>query len=69
VFWMYTFPANQATRNWTALPQDWEPLRAQWEYSHAVGALFHIAALVLLILCVLAALRGGTEPVRSGGCR
>src|SRR6266540_103187 len=36
-FWTRTFPANQATRNWTVLPENWEMLRRQWEYSHAVA--------------------------------
>lgn len=31
VFWTYTFPANQATGNWTFLPDGWERLRAEWE--------------------------------------
>jgi len=39
------------------LPQQWEPLRAQWEYSHAVAALLNLAALVLLLLSLLDALR------------
>src|SRR5688500_10358899 len=56
VFWTFTYPTNQATRNWTVLPADWEPLRAQWEYSHAAGALFNLAALVLVMMCLLAAI-------------
>jgi hypothetical protein len=57
VFWTWTFPMNRETRNWQALPQQWEPLRAQWEYSHAVAALLNLAALVLLLLSLLDALR------------
>jgi hypothetical protein len=37
VFWIYTQPANAATNNWTSQPANWEVLRSQWEYSHAVG--------------------------------
>ena len=48
VFWSYTFPANQATQNWTLIPANWEVLRAQWEYSHAAGAGFQ-----LLTFCAL----------------
>src|SRR5678815_683012 len=33
-FWGLIFPVNQATQNWTMLPDNWEALRAQWEYSH-----------------------------------
>jgi uncharacterized membrane protein len=37
VFWSFTFPANQATANWSTLPPNWTELRAQWEYSHAAS--------------------------------
>ena len=45
IFFIWTFPANQATGNWTVLPADWEALRNQWEYSHAVNALLTFLAL------------------------
>jgi MFS family permease len=32
VFWTWTYPANVATNNWTAIPENWEALRRQWEY-------------------------------------
>ena len=57
VFWAFTYPTNQVTQNWTVLPQVWEPLRAQWEYSHAAGALLNLLAFIMIVLCVLAALR------------
>jgi len=38
VFMLFTQPANAATQNWTVQPDNWEALRAQWEYSHAVNA-------------------------------
>jgi hypothetical protein len=38
VFFVWTYPANQATDNWTAVPANWEQLRRQWEYSHAASA-------------------------------
>jgi formate hydrogenlyase subunit 3/multisubunit Na+/H+ antiporter MnhD subunit len=57
VFWLFTFPTNEQTRNWTELPETWEPLRAQWEYSHAAGAFLTLLALVLLLLGVYRALR------------
>jgi hypothetical protein len=53
VFFAFTYPANQATENWTVLPQNWEQLRAQWEYSHAVGAVLVFAAFVALVVAVL----------------
>jgi hypothetical protein len=54
VFWVFTFPVNQQTSDWTVLPQDWMALRAQWEYSHAAGAALHLVALVALLWSVLA---------------
>jgi hypothetical protein len=53
VFWTLTYPANQATNNWTVLPTNWQELRAQWEYSHATGAGLNLIALITLILSVL----------------
>jgi hypothetical protein len=54
LFWTLTFPANQATANWTVAPENWEALRAQWEHSHAAAAVLNVVALVALILAVLA---------------
>jgi hypothetical protein len=54
VFWIFTFPANQATSNWTMLPENWMALRAQWEYSHAAGAVLNLTAFIMLVLSVLA---------------
>jgi hypothetical protein len=53
VFWTYTYPANVATNNWTAVPPNWAELRSQWEYSHAVGALFQALAMSALIIAAL----------------
>ncbi len=53
VFFTLTYPANQQTNNWTALPANWQALRRQWEYSHAVGACLYLVALISLILSVL----------------
>jgi hypothetical protein len=52
-FWLFTYPANVATSNWTAMPQNWEKLRSQWEYSHFAGALFQLAAMSFLIVAAL----------------
>ncbi|HEY8518834.1 MAG TPA: DUF1772 domain-containing protein [Gammaproteobacteria bacterium] len=53
VFWAFTFPANQATSNWTEIPPSWEALRAQWEYSHATAAILNLVALLSLVLSAL----------------
>ncbi|MCC6983114.1 MAG: DUF1772 domain-containing protein [Bauldia sp.] len=57
VFFVFTFPTNQATTNWTVVPDNWEALRAQWEYSHAFNALIILAVLCSSIRAGLA-LRG-----------
>jgi hypothetical protein len=54
LFWTFTYPANQAAANWTQVPDRWEALRAQWEWSHAAGAALNLVAVVSLILSVLA---------------
>jgi hypothetical protein len=53
VFFVWTFPVNQATDNWTAAPENWRELRAAWEYSHAANALLMLAALVCALFAVL----------------
>jgi hypothetical protein len=52
-FWFWTFPANQATSNWTTQPDNWERLRREWEYSHLAGAFFQTLAMAALIVAVL----------------
>ena len=54
IFWIWTYPANTATANWTTIPDDWEALRTQWEYSHLAGAGFQVLALCALIVAALA---------------
>ena len=54
VFWAFTFPANQATANWTTMPDNWDALRHQWEYSHAVGAGFQFTVLAALAIGLVA---------------
>jgi hypothetical protein len=34
IFFIWTYPANQATSNWTVAPANWVSLRTQWEFSH-----------------------------------
>lgn len=54
IFWTYTQPANLATDNWTMIPQNWEALRRQWEYSHAASAVLNFIAFGALVLSLLA---------------
>ena len=53
VFFVWTFPTNQATNNWTVVPQNWNDLRIRWEYSHAANAAVTFAALVCVVVAVL----------------
>ena len=48
-FFLWTFPMNKATANWTFAPENWELLRMQWEYSHAVNAVLTFLALCCVI--------------------
>jgi hypothetical protein len=53
IFFVWTFPTNQATSNWTVVPQNWNELRSQWEYSHAANAVATFAALVCVVIAGL----------------
>jgi hypothetical protein len=53
LFFIFTFPANTATLNWTQLPDDWEVLRKRWEYSHAVRALLNLGGFGCLLMALL----------------
>ena len=53
IFFVFTFPANQATSNWTEVPANWEQLRWQWEMSHAANAVMTFAAFCSLTISVL----------------
>jgi hypothetical protein len=53
VFFVWTYPANQATDNWTTVPANWEQLRRQWEYSHAANAVVMFVAFCAIALSVL----------------
>jgi len=50
VYWILDFPANDATGNWSSLPENWQVLRMRWEAGHAIGALLALVALLCLLL-------------------
>lgn len=58
LFWIFTYPANVVTNNWTVMPDDWAVLRARWEYSHAAGALLTFGALGAYVAALFARMRG-----------
>ena len=58
IFWVFTYPVNQATNNWTVAPENWQEMRARWEYSHAVAACLDLVALIALVWSGLPPQRG-----------
>jgi hypothetical protein len=57
LFWLFTFPANAASVNWTQVTPDWDDLRGQWEWSHAAGAVCQLLALCSLLTALFARVR------------
>ena len=53
IFWMFTYPMNVASNNWTVTPANFEVARRQWEYSHAVNAVLTFVALVAITASVI----------------
>jgi hypothetical protein len=53
VFFTWTWPANQATSNWTVPTDNWRELRAHWKYAHAANAVLTFIALCCVTLSVL----------------
>lgn len=62
IFWLFTYPANAATNNWTVMPDNFEGWRQQWEYSHAINAVLTFVAFILLALSVLETRRDEEAP-------
>lgn len=52
-FFIWIFPANQATENWTMISADWDTLRSQWERTHAVNAVLTFIAFCALSLSTI----------------
>jgi hypothetical protein len=53
IFFIRTYPANQATSNWTVVPANWQQLRTTWEYAHATNAVLTFLALCAVTWSVL----------------
>jgi hypothetical protein len=53
IFFSFTFPANEATNNWTEVPADWQQLRWQWEVSHAMNAMIVFAGFCSLAVSMV----------------
>jgi hypothetical protein len=53
VFWLFTYPMNALTENWTVMPPDLDAARSQWEYSHAASSVLNLMALVSIVISTL----------------
>lgn len=53
VFFAWVFPANQETANWTVQPENWETLRRNWEYGHAVNAVLVACGAIATVLAIV----------------
>lgn len=53
VFFLFTYPVNKQTVNWTQLPDHWQALRRTWEYSHLVHAALNFVSFCLLLIVLL----------------
>ena len=45
-FFVFIYPVNGATADWTRAPENWEELRSRWEYTHAVNAVLTFISLI-----------------------
>ena len=59
VFFIWVYPGNRATANWTSVPEGWEALRRSWEYGHAANAVILFAALLATGRAIIGSRRGG----------
>ena len=55
VFFVWVFPANEATDNWVSTPPNWQVLRQRWEYGHAAGAALIFTGFCLIVAATLSA--------------
>jgi cytochrome bd-type quinol oxidase subunit 2 len=67
MFFLFNYPANAQTENWTTLPSNWRDLRARWELAHAASAVLNLIALILLTLSLLPKRRDSADLARRPG--
>ena len=53
IFFIWIYPANQGTANWTVAPDDWQTLRRHWEYAHAANAGLTFLAFCSIVVATL----------------
>lgn len=54
-WWLFVYPVNNELIHWSkdSIPKNWFLYRAQWEYTHAVRAIFQMVGFAVLVLSVL----------------
>jgi ABC-type Fe3+ transport system permease subunit len=53
LFFIFVLPADITTENWTAMPDNWDALRGQWEYATSIRALISLTGLSFLVFALL----------------
>ena len=53
IFWMFIYPINVASTNWTVTPSDFEAARQQWGNSRAVNAVLTFVGLAAIAVSVV----------------
>lgn len=48
-FFLWVYPANQATAQWTVATDGFERLRTRWEYTHAANAVLTLLAVAATV--------------------
>lgn len=61
IFFVWVYPANEATADWQTAPERWRELRMHWEVGHAANAVLTFMAFCMVSL---ACIRAG--PRREG---
>jgi hypothetical protein len=53
ISFLWIYPANQWTANWTTLPDNWEALWRQWTYGHTANAILTFVGLCAVTCSVV----------------
>lgn len=68
VFFIWVFPGNQQTANWTQQPDNWAALRGNWEYGHAANAVIVFIAFIASCLASVGNSDRVAERQSDGDC-
>ena len=67
VFWLFTYPMNVVSGNWTVSPAHFDAARRQWENSHSASAVLTFVALLAITSAIVLDTSGPQS--RSSGPR